>query len=109
MFLINISCLVDSVIADTDKYACTSITNPITNLTHIFIRSFSRMSWQYATAHEIEKIIKTLKMKNSCRYDEISSRIIKLSSPFIISPLTYICNAILSTGVFPDRLKICFG
>jgi len=22
-----------------------------------------------------------------------------------MSPLTYICNAVLSTGVFPDRLK----
>ncbi|GFG29580.1 hypothetical protein Cfor_01706 [Coptotermes formosanus] len=43
--------------------------------------------------------------KNSSGYDEVSNRIIKLSSPFIISPLTCICNAILSTGVFPDRLK----
>jgi hypothetical protein len=24
---------------------------------------------------------------------------------FIISPLTHICNVILNTGVFPDRLK----
>ena len=30
---------------------------------------------------------------------------IKLSSPYIISPLTYICNAALNSGVFPDRLK----
>jgi hypothetical protein len=28
-------------------------------------------------------------MKNYCGYDEISTRIIKLSAPFIISPLTY--------------------
>jgi hypothetical protein len=39
------------------------------------------------------------------QYDEISNRIIKLSSPFIISPLTHICNAILNTGIFPDRFK----
>jgi len=38
-------------------------------------------------------------------YDEVSNHIIKLTAPFIISPLTYICNAVLSTGVFPDRLK----
>jgi hypothetical protein len=30
---------------------------------------------------------------------------IKPSAPFVISPLTHICNAILDTGVFPDRLK----
>jgi hypothetical protein len=90
---------IGSVIVDTNKYACRNITSPITNLTHVFIRSFSRMSWQYATTHEIEKVIKTLKMKNSYGHVEISSRIIKLSAPFIISPLTYICNAILSTGV----------
>jgi hypothetical protein len=55
--------------------------------------------------HEIEKIIKSLKIKDSLRYDEITNRILKISEPFIISPLTYICNAILVTGVFPDRLK----
>ena len=29
----------------------------------------------------------------------------KISCPFIISPLNYICNKILFWGVFPDRLK----
>jgi hypothetical protein len=38
-------------------------------------------------------------------YDEISTRILKLSAPYIISPLTYICSAILNSGIFPDRLK----
>jgi len=55
--------------------------------------------------YEIEKIIKSLRTKNTCGYDEISNRIIKLTAPFIIAPLTYICNAVLGTGVFPDRLK----
>jgi hypothetical protein len=43
--------------------------------------------------------------KNTSGYDGISSRIIKLIAPFIMSPLTYICDAVLNTGVFPDRLK----
>lgn len=63
------------------------------------------MSWQYASAQEIAKIIKSLKTKDSSGYDENSSRIIKLSAPFIISPLTYICNVLLGPRVFPDRLK----
>ena len=31
--------------------------------------------------------------------------ILKISSPFIVSPLTYICNRMLTTGTFLDRLK----
>jgi len=32
-------------------------------------------------------------------------RILKISAPYILSPLTYIFNKILSLGIFPDRLK----
>jgi len=80
-------------------------TNPISYLINSFHRLFPKMSWQYASTHEIEKIIKSLKSKSTCGYDEISTRILKLSSPYIISPLTYICNAILNSDIFPDRLK----
>jgi hypothetical protein len=59
----------------------------------------------YTSIYETGKIIKSLKSKNTSGYDEISDCIIKLSSPFIISHLTYICNAALSSGVFPDKLK----
>jgi Notch-like protein len=52
-----------------------------------------------------KKIIKSLKTKTTCAYDGISNRIIKLRAPFMISPLRYICNAVLSPGVFPDKLK----
>jgi hypothetical protein len=55
--------------------------------------------------YETGKIINSIKSKNSNGYDEIPNCIIKLSSPFIISPLAHICNAVLSTGVFPDRFK----
>jgi len=43
--------------------------------------------------------------RNSSVYDEISIKILKISSPFISSPLNCICNEILSMGVFPDWLK----
>jgi len=48
---------------------------------------------------------KSLKWKRSSGYDEVPSWIVKLSMPFILSPLIYICNKMLSTGVFPTRLK----
>jgi len=55
--------------------------------------------------HKTGKIIPSLKCKDSYGYDKISSRILKISAPYILSPLTYIFNKILSTGIFPERLK----
>jgi hypothetical protein len=63
------------------------------------------MSQHYASTYEIEMIIKSLKSKNTGGYDEISTRILNLSVPYIISALTYICNAILNMGVFPGWVK----
>jgi hypothetical protein len=66
----------------------------------------SRLKLKCTTTHEINKIIMTLNTKNSCGYDEISSKILKASAPFIVIPLTFIFNKIISTGVFPERLKL---
>jgi len=42
--------------------------------------------------------IKSLKTKNSLRYDKISTKILKISCPLIRSPLNYIWNKILFCG-----------
>jgi len=47
-----------------------------------------------------------LKNKNSSGYNEITTKIIKISKPFIISPIINICNKILSQGIYPERLKL---
>jgi len=70
-----------------------------------FNNAFPNIIWKYASTYEMSKIVESLKSKNSCGYDEIPVKIVKQSTPFIISPLTYICNKSLSTGTFPDRLK----
>jgi hypothetical protein len=70
-----------------------------------FQQLFSEMKLINNTTYETEKIIRSLKSKNSQGYDEISSRILKVSTPYTLSPLTYIFNKILQTGTFPDRLK----
>jgi len=70
-----------------------------------FYSTFPRINWNYAKTYEIDTIIKSLKTKNSYGYDEISTKILKISAPFIIFPLTYICNKSLSSSVFPERLK----
>ena len=54
---------------------------------------------------EIYSIIKSIKSKNTYGYDEISTKILKISSNYITSPLTHICNKIILSGSFPDRLK----
>ena len=59
----------------------------------------------FTWARHIDKIIQSLKLKDSHGYDEISTRILKKSAPYILSPLTHIFNKMLSMGIFPDRLK----
>jgi hypothetical protein len=57
------------------------------------------------TSKEMKNISNHSKIKNSCGYDEISSKVLKSSMPFVLSPLIYICNKSLATGIFPSWLK----
>ena len=79
--------------------------SPLDYLRQAFHHPFPSIKYHAVTSSEITKIIKSLITKGSHGYDEISVKILKLSSPFIISPLTYISNKMLSSGIFPDRLK----
>jgi len=54
---------------------------------------------------EISSIIISIKTKYTCGYDWISTKLLKVSSNYITSPLTYICNKVILSGIFPDRLK----
>jgi hypothetical protein len=50
-------------------------------------------------------LLVTEDMSISSGYDEISMKILKMSTPYIISPLTYIIKKTLATDTFPVRLK----
>ena len=78
---------------------------PLQNLFKYFNQPFKDISWPYTSTKEINKIIDSLKSKNSSGYDEIPTRIIKISKPCIISPLINICNKMLAQGNYPERLK----
>jgi hypothetical protein len=65
-----------------------------------FRQSFPIMKLRNTTMYEIEKIIHSFKCKNSYGYDEISTRILKASTPCVLSPLIYTFNKILSTVFF---------
>jgi hypothetical protein len=79
--------------------------NPLHYLNKSYNSPFENITCHYTSTAEIKKIIRTLKNKSSYGYDEIPVKILKISMPNIISPLTYICNEALSHGTFPDRLK----
>jgi hypothetical protein len=72
--------------------------NPITYLSRA--QTFPLITLKYVSSKEIADIIKSLKAKHSCGYDGISTKILKASSPYISSPLTYLCNRMLATGIF---------
>ena len=74
-------------------------------LVNAFKQPFVPIKLKSVTESEIYEIIKSLKCKTLYGYDEVPSWIVKLSMPFISSPLIYICNKMLSTGTFPTRLK----
>jgi len=79
--------------------------DPMTYLRQNIKQCHSQIKLKNTTTYEINKIIYSLKNKTSHGYDEITDKILKASAPFILSPLTYIFNKILSSGIFPDRLK----
>jgi hypothetical protein len=92
----------------TDCSATTSRNNQNNisfSLNHVYHNSFPTIKFRCTTTREIEYIIRSLKLSNSCGYDEIPSKLLKLCAYYISSPLNYICNRALLTGVFPDRLK----
>jgi len=70
-----------------------------------FKNPFSNINLKSISTKEIENIIKSLKPKNASGYDGISTKLIKICSPFISSTLAHICNKSLSSGIFPDHLK----
>ena len=69
-------------------------------LVSAFQQPFSPMKLKSVTETEFYEINKSLKWKISYGYDEVPSWIVKLSMPFISSPLIYICNKMLSTDTF---------
>jgi hypothetical protein len=86
----------------------TNLTQNGTTLDHALRnckQEYPDIKFKHTSIKETEMIIKSLKTTNAQGYDEISVRVLKWSAPFVSSPLAYICNKSLETGVFPSRLK----
>ena len=52
------------------------------------------------------ELLNNLKSKPTCGHDGISTKLLKACKNEICKPLTLIINQMLSTGIFPDTLKI---
>jgi hypothetical protein len=79
--------------------------NPNYYLLNLFHKRFPSIKFKNTSTKEIGRIINYLKIKESSGYDEISTKILKTSAPFISSHLSYICNKSMLSGTFPTRLK----
>ena len=59
-----------------------------------------------ATEFEVENIVKSCKKKESKDYHGISMTTLQKIFTTIKKPITHICNLSLTSGVFPDQMKI---
>jgi hypothetical protein len=60
--------------------------DPVTYLRQNFSQFSSSIKLNNTTTYEIGKIIHSLKRMDSYGYDEISSRILKIGAPYVLSP-----------------------
>ena len=63
------------------------------------------MVFETSSTKEITTIMQLLKTKNSHGYNEISTKLLKISATCVCSPLTDICNMSFLPGIFPAHLK----
>jgi hypothetical protein len=82
--------------------------NPKTDGNHRdYMKQYANLMCVYPTTDcEIIDIVHNLKANKSAGHDELSPRVIKSVISSIAQPLSDIFNLSLSTGVFPDKLKI---
>ena len=68
--------------------------------------SMYHFTFELITEETTIEILNNLKPKPSCGYDGISTKLLKTCKLEICKPLTLIINQSLSTGIFPDSLKV---
>ena len=73
-----------------------------------FLKEKIAFSFEFSLLEQemVFKIISKINSKHSCGHDDISTILMKNICPLILSPITLILNQSLSTGIFPDRLRI---
>jgi hypothetical protein len=70
---------------------------------NLYFRKFFR--FQFVNEEEVEKIITSIKNKNSCGHDEIPIKVIKHAKQNLSRILSHLINSSFVSGIFPDQLK----
>lgn len=100
----------EAVAEDFNKYLINSVNKLVknsqtSNQTSISISTKS-IFISPVTERETLNIINELKNKSSCGFDEVPSKILKVSALEIVKPLTWIINNSFKAGLFPEALKL---
>lgn len=69
-------------------------------------RISSEFNFELVDCSTVKKVVNDLKPKSSCGTDGISNILLKNILNEIVDPLTLIINQSLTTGLFPNKLKI---
>ena len=77
--------------------------SPFQSISQINNSAYTK-SKRISTTSEMEKIIRSLKSKDSHGYNEISTTLLRISSSFISSHLNNICSEVVTKGIIPDKL-----
>ena len=69
--------------------------------------SFSKceFDFRYVTCSEVEEVIRNLNSRKATGHDDISAKLFKLFAKTLASPLTYLFNLSITTGIFPMHCK----
>ena len=75
---------------------------------HTYLKNKTNYSFTFKTVDmdTINSIIDKFAPKSSCGYDGISMKLLKTVKQALLKPITLIINQMLSTGIFPEKLKI---
>ena len=112
-FNVHFTSIAETIAAKNNPNTRSTNNRYITSPTHYLLQlsncTLPNFKFMPLSTKNIRNIIKSLNTRNSHGYDEISTKLftklLKLSSPYILSPLTHICNKSLSLGIFPNHLK----
>ena len=92
--------------ADIGLRLSESVNNTHNALFTDYFPSMHDFTFELITEETTMKILNNLKPKPSCGYDGISTKLLKTCKFEICKSVTLIINQTLSTGIFPDSLKV---
>jgi hypothetical protein len=77
-------------------------------LSKISHNPFQNIKFNNTSTKEIERIIRSVRVKNLHGYDGITTKMLKVGAPYISSPLNDICNKSIRSPLKYSILKALF-